>query len=268
MTTIDCKLSSGKNSISVTIPSNPPLLLGSLWRPVRAMKVDTTMEARTLTVTLEKTEAGSWPIPVGNAEEETDGLDPKSGCVLGSIVMQTAAGKDNNQGIEMVQGSANTGFLPALQALGQMYIGKAETFELGVKTLAVAIDLYDDVESMARLGSVIVMGGDPDGKGMELLERASGSGVESAKLMLGQVYSPVGNVPVSVAKDAPRAMKLLSECVGHDVVKMQGLFGMAKILIQGAEGVPQDKTRAERLYKEAKEIAAKMRLTLENLETQ
>lgn len=240
--------------ISVTIPDAPLLLYGLLFEPAQSINTTIDESTQTMTLTIQKSTPKSWPLLVKAFCPQTKAIDPKSAYILWRVLAQSEVSEDIKlHAAQLLEQSAQTGFLPSLKTLGNILIAASEeTRAEGIRLLQVAAEQYQDAEALCQLGTILAVMPENHEMGMQMLERAREQGCAEAYLNLAQIASPVCDV--CGKKDGARALELLQKYAETKDPNPVVYYEMAKLHKFGCEGVPKNEELADSLYAKASEL--------------
>jgi hypothetical protein len=241
-----------KYIISVTIPDSPYLLHGVLTGEATSATLEPHPTDNALILRISKSAPALWKLPVKFPLQTLTGIDPKSAYHIAQLVLQSSRSLED-RAIQLLQHSANCGFLPALRQLGDAFLDSADTFDSGMSLLTIAANDYGDDYARCKLAMVRILDGEDADSYFQFLVRAAEHGVGAADLFLGQLLSPFSEVPWH-AKSGRDALRYLERAVAAEPNR-HALAELAKLLNAGGEGVHADRQRAERLYRQACELA-------------
>jgi hypothetical protein len=241
-----------KSCISVTLPDGPYLLHGILTGDAQLATLDPRESDHSVVLSIAKSSPGRWKLPVKFPLHTLTGIDPKSAFQIAQLVLQSHQSLED-RAIELLQHSANCGFLPALRQLGDAYLGSDETFDAGISLLMVAANNYGDDYARCKLAMVHILDGENADNYFQFLARAASQGVVAAHLFLGQLLSPFSEFPWD-SKSGIEAKRHLELAVAGEPGP-DALAELAKLLHEGCEGVPANRERAARLHRQACELA-------------
>jgi hypothetical protein len=252
--TVCCHFSKvdSKYCISVTIPDSPYLLHGILTGEATSAVLEPAEPENTLILKITKSTPTLWKLPVKFPLQTLTGIDPKSAFHIAQLVLQSSRSLED-RAIQLLQHSANCGFLPALRQLSDAYLDSDETFDSGMSLLTIAANVYGDDYARCKLAMMHILDGEDVESYFQFLTRAAGHGVIVAQLYLGQLLSPFSEVPWH-SKNGSEALEYLERAVDGEPNR-HALAELAKLLHAGCEGVPANRKRAELLYRQACELA-------------
>jgi hypothetical protein len=235
--------------ISVTIPNEPFLLYGVLAGDALSAHLLKDDATHAVTARIVKSNAQMWHLPVKLPIRGLNGIDAKSAYHLGTLLLQ----KTESTAMQLLRHSANSGFVPAIVQLGDLFLNGPETFEEGMSLLNVAADRYGDDHARCKISMWNVLNGSEATHYVQFLRRAADQDIVLAHVYLGRVLSPMSDVPWK-EKDGRRALAHLEHAVEADASE-EALVELAKLLYAGCDGVTQDRQRAAKFYQHARELA-------------
>jgi hypothetical protein len=242
-----------KSCISVTFPEAPYLLHGILTGDAQSAELESRESDHTLVLAIAKCEPVMWKLPVKLPVHALTEIDPKSAFHIAQLVLQSHHSLED-RAIELLQHSANCGFLPALRQLGDAYLDSDDTFDAGISLLKVAANNYGDDYARCKLAMVHILDRENADSYYQFLARAASHGVVAAHLFLGQLLSPFSEFPWD-SKSGIEAKKHLEVAVEAEPGP-DALAELARLLYEGCEGVEAERERAETLHRQACELAA------------
>ena len=238
--------------LSVTAPGGPLLCYGTLYDTASSIDKELDEDACKLTVTVHKAEPKPWPILIKTFCAETHAIDAKSAYILWELLSRSDASHEVKiQASELLQNSAQTGFLPAIKTLGNILVlSGPETRNEGLRLIQVAANTYQDVDSICQLGTILAVMPETHEAGMSMIKQAAELGCADAYLNLGQLASPA--CEAKGEKNAKLALEYFEKYeAGAKEANPIVYYELAKLYEYGFEGVAQDKERAAELYQKA-----------------
>ena len=244
---IECQLIQNNEVISVIMPDAPLLLYGTLYDKAKGLKVDIDESNQKMTCVITKEENKPWPIVVKSVNPETRSIDPKSAFELWSIISRTDATEEvQKHGAELLQNSAQTGFLPALKSLGTILLTIPETRIQGVQLLERASEMYHDADATCQLGNIFCLNPESRELGLNLLKKAADMGSGDAYLAMGQLASPLSETPGE--KNGKVALEYLNKCAQLENPHPMVFFELAKLYKFGCDEVEKDEAKGDEYY--------------------
>lgn len=245
---IKIELTDDKTAIKMSIPNEIPFLMGELFAPVTGFS--TSIDKNELRVSLTKKEEGQWPFLIKSIHPETKQIDPHSGFIIFYTMEKTD--ETIEIALNILQGVIAVKYLPAMQYALNAFFQNPESREASFQIAMDAINYYSDPISMYWLGSQLVQNPETVDQGINFLKQADERGVVSARSLVGQIFSPLNDIPFKY-KNAEQAVKLFQSVLEQNADDPISNHELAMLYYNGV-GVPKDVEKAEDLQKKAKSI--------------
>ncbi|OHT17597.1 hypothetical protein TRFO_00853 [Tritrichomonas foetus] len=117
----------------------------------------------------------------------------------------------------------------------------------GMDLLKHGADTYEDPEFCKEFGKMAALVDNNAEKGLEYLEKGAKKGCKECNVVIGKVLSPCSDIKCR-RKNAEKALKNLEEAMDDP----ESQHEMAKIYMNGAEGIEKDLKKAKILQKQAR----------------
>ncbi|OHT08303.1 hypothetical protein TRFO_04916 [Tritrichomonas foetus] len=240
-------LTNDNQCIRCDAPNHIPFLCGHLNSPADSINVEFLEDSNTVNLHIIKSKEEVWKIVIQSFTPQTGEIDPKSAFLIFSVLSNQDVSDEIKDSIAaLLKSSAQAGYVPALLTFGNICI-KLETVQhVGFSMLQTAAEMYQSPEAFCHLGSFMLRQNEIE-QGLIMLNESLRMGYTNAALIIGRTLSPFSPLPSLEKKNGQKALEMFEKCPLPD-----SKYEMAKILIKGCEGVPEDSERAKKLYSEAK----------------
>lgn len=241
------ELNSDRTAVAITIPDQPPVLMGKLVAQVSLMSQ--TNDGSHIIFTFTKEEPKAWPFLISDLHPTTEAIDPQSAFIIAGLLLQTNPEENIEKAQFLLFESCNAGFIPALRLAAQMLQSNVQTLPTAIKILEMGVGYRDPVACM-QLGLLYLRDKETRRQAERLFLLAAELGLIMGLSYVGQLYSPLTDIEFD-EKDAEKAVAIFKQVREVEPEEPIMCHELAMLYYNGV-GVEKDEEQAEKLHAMAK----------------
>ncbi|OHT01934.1 hypothetical protein TRFO_31125 [Tritrichomonas foetus] len=249
---IKVEFTEDKKGIKVHVPGLLPIVCGHLGGSITGHS--TSISSTSYTITMTKETPIQWLLLTDDIHPTENICDPMTSFFIATALINNREEQSQQAGLEALTRSALWGFMPAVRAFVRINLNSSNEnlSHMAVALLQKASDYYGVPDMQFWLGMILYTNDSTRVQSLSYFSKAAEGGVVEARSRIGQLLSPLSEVPFET-KDASKASQILEAVLQLLPDEPIALSELSKLLYNGV-GVELNEERAKELHGRLKKI--------------